>query len=241
MSLALLQNISSIAPRMKTPFAGTGGTAPYSYAVLGGGAGGTIDPVTGLYVAPATTGTDTVQVTDSLAATAQASIKIRTALELFCDVIQTDMDLDDGQVYLWDQKIDIPTDSRLYIAIAVMSCKPFGNSNRPDSSGSGLDAEQFASFMATLSVDILSRGPEARDRKEEVILALKSNYAQSQQEANSFYIAPLSTAFTNLSEVDGAAIPYRFNISVNLQYAVKKSQAISYYDDFADVAVVTDP
>lgn len=98
-------------------------------------------------------------------------------------------------------------------------------------------------MLATLDIDIISRGPEARDRKEEIILALNSIYAQSQQEGNSFYIGklPPSARFVNLSNIDGAAIPYRFRISVNLQYAFVKSKAIDYFDTFSTVQETIQP
>lgn len=241
MSLSLLSNATAIGTNVPTPFSGIGGTPPYVYSVVAGGAGGTINPSTGLYTSPAVSGVDVIKVTDSLLTTATTSIAIMTALNLFCDVIETEMGLANGRVYLWDQKIMQPKDSGLYIAVGVISCRPFSNINTPDGSGSGLDSVQSTNFFATLSVDIISRGPEARDRKEEVIMALNSNYAQTQQELNSFYIAKISSSFLNLSAEDGAAIPYRFNISVNLQYAVRKINPVAYYDQFQDAEVNIDP
>jgi len=237
-ALTLLQNISLIALNTSTPFAGSGGTPPYTYSVLGGGAGGTIDPSTGLYTAPSVSGSDTIHVVDSLSATAQATISVGNALQLFCDVLQTEMGLANGQVYLWDQKINIPTDSQLYIAVGVTTCKPFSNSYYTMSNGNSLQA---VNMQAMLSVDILSRGPDARDRKEEIIMALSGTYAQQQQEANNFYIGKISTGFTNLSEIDGAAIPYRFNIAVALMYTTSKVKTSEYYDSFPTFTTITDP
>lgn len=246
MSLSLAAATLALGPNLQTYFLGSGGTPPYNYVVLAGGAGGSINATSGLYTAPAVVQAapemlfDIVQVVDAVSDFFNLSILVGNPLMLFCDIIQKELGLDIGQVYLWDQKIDIPTDDRLYIAIGVLSCKPFGNSISYDGSGSGLSAVQSVNMQATLSVDILSRGVEARDRKEEIILALQSNYAQSQQETNSFYIAKISSGFVNLSQIDGAAIPYRFNISVNMQYSVRKTQAVPYYDTFTDVAPVTE-
>lgn len=237
MSLALLQNATAVGPNLTVPFSGIGGATPYSYSVVAGGAGGSVDPTTGLYTSPAITGIDTVQVTDALAATATAQIKTLNALELFCDVIQNELGLSDGRVALWDQKFPIPTDSDLFIEIAVISCKPFGNTRSEDGSGSGLSLVQSVNMLASLSIDIMSRGPSARDRKEEVILALKSIYSQQQQELNSFYIASISHGFVNLSQRDGAAIPYRFNISVNMQYFITKIKTAPYYSTFQNPTI----
>ncbi len=241
MSLSLSASITAMATGRQTQFMGVGGVPPYVYSIAPGGVGGTINPSTGVYTAPSSsTGKDNIIVTDANLATATRSILVCTPLELFCDILQTELGLDQGRVYLWDQKIDQPKDNGLYIAVSVLTCKPFGNSTPLSGAGAGLDAVQSVNMMATLQVDIISRGPEARDRKEEIILALNSIYAQSQQEANSFYIAKLSSGFSNLSNVDGAAIPYRFSITVNMQYFFTKTKAVPYFDNFEQPEIKTE-
>ncbi len=247
MPLALTQSKTAMGPGLTASFLGTGGAEPYFYEVLPGGAGGTIDSSSGVYTAPANVPTDpklqsdVIQVTDYAAVTATASVMIGGPLLLFCEVIQRELGLANGRVYLWDQKLMQPSDSSLYVAVSVPVCKPFGNVNRQSTSGT--DSEAFVSMLAMLDVNVISRGPAARDRKEEVILALNSTYAQQQQEANSFYIGKLSMhgGFINLSEIDGAAIPYRYKISVNIQYAFKKTSALDYFDTFETVTIATDP
>lgn len=238
MSLSISQNYTAIGPNLTASFQASGGVAPYVFSVVGGGAGGTIDSSTGVYTAPNNTGIDTIQVMDSLAIVVQSTILIGTALELFCDIIATYMDLSQGQIYLWDQKIDIPNDSRLYVVVGVLSCKPFGNSTKMDANGNSI---QSVNMQAMLNVDIFSRGPAARDLKEQVILALQSQYAQSQQEANSFYVGKISSTFNNLSELEGSAILYRFNISVQIQYFITNSEAAPYFDQFSTPQVNTNP
>lgn len=242
MSLTLLSSYHAMAPNGLTiPFGATGGSPPYTFSVLPGGAGGSINPTTGVYTSPSTTGVDIVQVTDSVAATAQQTLLIDYPLSLVCDIIQSAMGLSNGQVYLWDQKIDIPSDSQLYIAVGVLSCKPFGNRPKYDGSGAGLNAIQSVNMQATLSIDIFSRGPAARDQKEQVLLALSSPYAEQQMELNSFFIAPLSTSFVNISQIDGASIPYRFNISAALQYFSTLNTNVAYYDQYYAVQVTDEP
>lgn len=236
----------AIGAGLSTSFGASGGTGPYTWSVLPGGAGGTIVAGTGIYTAPAVVNPDpkkaydTVKVVDSLAAEAEIQILVGSPLQLVCDIIQREMNLDQGQVYLWNQKINTPNDSRLYVAVGIVSTKPFANRNVPDGSGAGLESKQSVSVVATLSIDILSRSPEARERKEEVLMALFSDYSKYQQAANAFGIARLSSAFQNLSEIEGAAIPYRFNISINMQYLVRKTKAVPYYDDFENAEVTTE-
>lgn len=61
-------------------FVASGGQAPYTFSVQTGG--GSVDPSTGLYTAPATSGTAVVRVTDNLGSTADANITINPALAI---------------------------------------------------------------------------------------------------------------------------------------------------------------
>ncbi len=285
MSLALLQNVTATGFGTTTYFGASGGTAPYTFSILTAGAGGSINPNSGLYTAPigflstATNSIDVIQVTDSLAATSSAAIMVGGALELFCDIIQNQLSLPNDHVYLWDQKINQPIDSALYVAVSVPSCKPFGNNIQyitgetgPTSSlfsyrtyafpavpgstpfqtydayntswfwlsysqeaDAPLLSVQSVNMQATVDVDIISRSTAARDQKELVLMALQSVYSEQQQEANSFSISrlPISGRFINLSNVDGAAIPYRYRISFSLQYSVSQTTQVQYYNQFA--------
>lgn len=247
MSLTLSTSVTAMAPGLMTSVLGLGGTAPYVYSIIPNGAGGSIDSSTGIYMAPLVASNDplkqydTIVVTDSLKATAKFDMLITDALGLFCDVIQKELGLPQGRVYLYNQKVFQPPDASLYVAVMVLTCKPFGNTKQYDPT-TGLDSIQSTNMRATLSVDIISRDLSALRRKEEVIMALNSDYSESQQEFNSFQIGKLPPGgqFVNLSNIDGAAIPYRFNISVNIQYFVKKIKAVPYFDTFLPITVTTE-
>lgn len=252
MSLSISQSVTAMTINLSTSLLGIGGTLPYVYSVLAGGAGGTINSATGVYTAPSLVPSDpklvydTIQVTDASTPTPQTAtsqILIANVIGLFCDIIQKELGLDVNHVYFWDQKVMQPTDSGLYVAVSVPNPKPFGNNLKTDGTGGGLNSVQNINMSAIFDMDIISRGPDARDRKEEVVMALNSAYAQSQQELNSFYIGklPPGARFINLSMVDGAAIPYRFKISVQVQYTLTKTKAIPYFDTFSPVQVNTNP
>jgi len=240
--------VTAMAPGFSTIVTGQGGTPPYTYSIVAGGAGGSIAPAgadEAQYTAPAIMPPNpreqiaTLKVVDSLGAEATGQIQIADPLLLFCEIIQRELGLEPGRVYLYNQKIMQPTDAGLYVAVGVLSCKPFGNTNRPASAESGMNSEQSVNMVATLSIDIKSRDTSALLRKEEVIMALNSTYSNQQQGRYSFNIGqlPPGSQFVNLSEVDGAAIPYRFNISVNMQYFVRKVKPITYFDEFEAVEV----
>lgn len=238
MAISLRANTLALCKGNSTSFQGYGGVAPYVYSVVAGGAGGTINASTGKYTAPLVLGSDTIMVTDSTNATATLALMIGDPILLLCDIIRREMNLSNEQVWIWDQKINSPKDYRLYVAVQTLNDKAFGNTNSFDSAGNSI---QSVNMWEQVSIDIMSRDQSARTRKEEVLMALASNYAQTQQTTNGFYIAKQSTSFVNLSQVDGAAITYRFNITVTLQYAVKKSQAVPYYDSFSNVQITVEP
>lgn len=246
-ALAITPASDEINVGRTSDFTASGGTPPYTFSLVAGEPNedvGSLDSAatTTEFTAPRHSGRFGVKVTDSAGtpATATALVTVHTPLTWFCKIIKAELGLANEQVYLWDQKINIPTDFRMYVAIGVQNIKPFGNRRVYDPT-TGLEEAQSGNFQATLSIDVLSRGPEARDRKEELVLALRSTYAEQVMEANGFYIAGLTTAFVNLSQLDGAAIPYRFNLSVALQYTVSKSKAVDYYDDFTLDDVLIDP
>lgn len=153
-------------------------------------------------------------------------------LQVICGIIQEDMGLAADQVFLWNQKWDSPSDARPYVSIRVLRKKPFGVSNPGRSNLVGYEENPSANFQATLSVDIFSRGLIARDFGDGVLLAFSGDAARKAQEKYGFYIAPLASEIVDISDVDGAAIPYRFNFTVNIQYFVLKQKQVDYYDVF---------
>jgi hypothetical protein len=234
-AVKILSNSTAIGINRTAPFVASGGTSPYTYSMAGNGAGGTINSSTGQYVAPAKNGIDTIVATDSLGQIGVLQINVCNSIELVCDILQKQLGLSQGRVYLWDQKIDMPKDSGMFIAVSMLSCKPFSNTIQQNSDGT---QTQSTNFYATLQIDAISKDSSARDRKEEILMALNSQYAEQQQNLNGFGIGRITSSFVNLSQIDGAAIPYRFALTVNIQYLVTSTVAASYFDTF-QVASVT--
>jgi hypothetical protein len=208
---------------------------------------------------------DTIDVRDSLGVHTTARILVGDVFHLFREILQRELEItDDKRIYFWDQKIFQPEDAGLFLAISVSPLKPFanrvvpleiipyvldGNGNRvvdnagnPVLSGPVIPASwdgvaQIVNMSAILDINIISRDTSARDRMHEVVMALLSPYSEFQQGANAFHIGRIPTNFTNLWEVDGAAIPYRYVISVRMQYAVIKTSGPDFYDKFREVEV----
>lgn len=246
MSLSLIQNFTAITPLFQSAqFVAVGGTSPYVYSVVPGGSGGSIGSSTGAYTPapqmtayPATRMYDQIQVTDSLLSVATATILVATPFFLVLDILQKQLGLDSNHIYSYEQKIFQPTDSNLYLIVGIESCKPFGNNIYP-SATDGSIVNQYISMYAKLGIDIISRGPAARDNIGLIPLALNSIYSQQQQEANGFYLGKLPLEFHNLSGIDGAAIPFRFHYGWSLQYFTTLTRSVDYFDTFPTPEIVT--
>lgn len=244
MTVNISQSTFAVVPRVSASFLGTGGVAPYLYELVPGGAGGSINPSTGVYLAPAFWSLSpkqrfaTIKVTDYAGNSNTAKIMVGSPLMLFCDIIQRGMELPEERVYFWDQKIMQPTDSGLYVAVSMPLANPIGSSNRFNADTN--ETEQYVTMQGSVDVDLISRDSSARDRKEELILALDSDYARRQQDGNSFYIGKLSTRYVNLSEVDGAAIPYRYKATIKIQYVYTKPKPAQYFNQFETAGIVDD-
>lgn len=241
MALELKANSQYLAPRISTVVSGSGGVEPYVYSVVIGGVGGTIDSVTGKYTAPqGVFGIDTLRVTDAALDTFDLPMNVLSPLQLLAQIIQSELSLGTDRVWIFDQKIDEPIDQDMFVVLQILSLKNFANNRRPVVDGVVLAEDQSSSWKSSISIDIKSRSSEALDRKEEAVMALASQYSVQQQELNNFRIGRVPQNMVNLSEIDGAAIPYRFNITINVLYSVAKSKPVEYFDTFDDVEIVTD-
>jgi hypothetical protein len=210
---------------------------------VGSGAGGTINPTTGVYVAPNFLQTDpvkqfdTIKVTDATSSSTTTTIGVFSPLQLFAEVIEREMALT-SRVWLWDQKIKIPQDDLMWVVLTQGNINTMSNVNRSASAGTGpsdgVNAEQSVAVNCDIHIDLKSRGPYARTRALELIRTFVSDYAQRQMAANSFYIAPNPYFMGDFSNQDGAAVPYHYRVITRFQYLEPKTKAVSYFDNFED-------
>lgn len=239
MSVTLSQSRKAVLPGGFVSFLASGGIAPYTFSVKPDGVGGTIDPSNGVYIGPQAivnqrVTSDTILVVDDVGDEAEAIVSIGGPLTLLCDIIQTEMSLPNGRVYLWNQKLMQPTDSDLYIAVSVLHDEPIANVNRQVSVGPDLVSEQYVLVRSIVGIDMISRGPIAREARLDLLLAINSNYSQQQQNSNGFSIGrlPANKTMVALNQVEGSAIPYRFHTDISMQYAYSKNSAVDFFDNF---------
>jgi len=153
-------------------------------------------------------------------------------IKAVCDILVNQLGLDNNQVWIYNQKRNIPNDSSLYIVVDYQGQKIIGSTRYEKATETGLMEYQALHSLAIIRLDLFSRGNFARINKDLVIMALNSTYSQQVQEANGFSIARNSFQVTNTSEVEGTAELNRYSISFNVTYMSETSKSIGYYDTF---------
>lgn len=206
------------------PIRAIGGVPPYTYSVKAGGIGGHISPE-GMYLAPNTSGIDTIVAVDSEGTTVEYRVSVGTHLHIVADIISKEMDLSPDQIFLAQQKYTIPNDSRIYISIREVFSRPVGSSKVFDS-----EYTQNMVFLSNLDISIQTRSFAEFNRRHEIPLALSSVYSMGQQELNSIGIARLPLASNSVAIQDGAALPYHSNYNYNVQFKVTKTKNVEYFD-----------
>ena len=223
-------NTDIICIGSKMILSASGGVAPYVFTLISGGDGGEIVD-SNFYVAPSTKdkGFQKIKVVDSLGASTSKEVTILNHLEIICNIIKAQMSLAADQVVIYNEKFIIPNDSRLYVMVGVLNEKMFSNNSSGD--------EVSMNVLQTLTLDVFSRGNSAFSRKEEVVMALHSQYSKNKQTESSFYIGRIPSGFSNVSYEEGISILNRFNISINIGYHVKKKFNFNYYDQIQEAGV----
>ena len=153
-------------------------------------------------------------------------------LKDICKILQTQLNLTDKQIWIYNQKRDIPNDFGVYLVVNYQGQRIIGNIRKEIATEDGLMEYQSVHNLAVFSVDIFSRSPRVREMRDLAIMALNSTYSQQVQEEKGFQIARNSFLVTNTSEVEGVAELSRYSISFNVTYMSETSKSITYFDTF---------
>lgn len=142
----------------------------------------------------------------------------REKIIVLAELIQSQMQLDEDVVSIYNQTRRLKSKTGLYIDVAFVSSRDFGNKSEPadDLQSPDLIEIQSVNSMEIYQIDIFSANEEARIRKREVVFALTGIAAQQAQELHSFKLASIPSSFVDLSSVEGAARLNRYAITISL-------------------------
>lgn len=144
------------------------------------------------------------------------------------------MSLTDQQIFIYNQDFKLPETSGLFIILQYNSSANYSSTNTFIPADEGEEGAQEC--IATLvkedyTINCISKNDEARQRKEEVILSLNSNFSQNRQGLYQFKLAQISNSFLNVSELEGAGMLNRYAINISLLAHYNKTLNTDYYDN----------
>ncbi len=156
-----------------------------------------------------------------------------SALGLVLNIIERQMVLKPEQVLLYNQKWNLPPDAGIHITGQFLGANPISNRSIVEDRGEeGFVEVQDSNFQEMYQIKIMSRDDSALFNKHKVLMALASVYAQQIQEANSFMIAPISSNFVDVSEIEGTAILFAYAITITVHAWYQIERVVDYYNEF---------
>lgn len=150
-------------------------------------------------------------------------------IEILRKIIISQVELGDDRVMIYNGKYKIPADDKLFVYLEYKNGRIISNRINEFIDDGIFKSNQDLNVKESIAVGIFSRNLDALTAKEAIVMSLFSQYSQKIQEANSFKIFPYAP-IDNLSELEGDAQLYRFEISVILFSWYKNITPVDYFN-----------
>jgi len=151
--------------------------------------------------------------------------------------LEKEMSIPNGQIMLGLENWEIPKNDGLYIALFYGPDIIVGTTNEFDAV-TNLEIQSTA-MLHEIMIDALSFDSSARIRKEEIVMALNSVFAQQQLEAELMKINGIPTSFVPTPDLEETKWLNRYRLGFHMNALYQKIKAVSYYDSFGTPAVTT--
>lgn len=154
-----------------------------------------------------------------------------STLDLLKLIIDKQLKMPEDRVWAYNGAQDLPQDAGLFIVLSYLTKSPYSNNVKYVNTAAGLQEVQTATFAENIMISCMSQNTEARDRAHEVLMALKSTYAQYIQEK---YHLHLSTTdeIVDSSFLEATARMNRFDVRCTVIRGYDVVNDVDYYDKF---------
>ena len=105
-------------------------------------------------------------------------------LNLLKQLIDTQLKMPKGRVWAANSDNSLPKDKKLFIVLKIDEVKPYANNLKYEYTVDGVNEILTTSVAEDITIALLSRNTEARDRAYEILQALSSTLSQQLQEKN---------------------------------------------------------
>ena len=154
-------------------------------------------------------------------------------LKTVCDILKVGMNLQDDQIWIYNQKIDIPNDKRLYVVVSLKTETVIGNNIEEKDVTSGQDEVVWSNIVSDIGIELFSYNVNALNRRYDVLSSMRSTYSVQKQEELNCNIGRRPIAFFDSSFLAPSARLYSFYFMYRLTHVENSARPIEYYDDFS--------
>lgn len=154
-----------------------------------------------------------------------------STLDLLKLIIDKQLNMPEGRVWAYNGTQDLPQDAGLFIILSYLTRTPYSNNIRYENTESGLKEVQTSTFAENIMLSCVSRSVEARDRAPEVLMALRSTFAQYIQEKHHIHIST-TEEIVDSSFLEATARLNRFDVKCTVIRGYDHISEVDYYDKF---------
>lgn len=163
-------------------------------------------------------------------------------IKVLAMVLQSEMGLADGQIMLGLENFLIPPNTGLYVAIFYGVDQTIGNNNYNLENTQGEYEEvQDVIMLHQIDIDVMSFNSEARLRKQEVLQAVQSYYAETLMEQYQMRLASTPGAFIPIQTMETTKQLNRFKLTIEMNAIYRKTKLTPFYDSLQTVKLVENP
>ena len=157
----------------------------------------------------------------------------REPIKVVADILAHELPLDSAHIMLNDEKWNIPKDNTIFMVLTYLGPdKTIASSNHTDFSVNPPLEIQQTNKLLNIQVDLMSYGSDARARKEEVEMALASQYSKRWQEKYQLQIAKQPAPLMDVSNLEGTSMLKRFTTTISVTALFTKTKPAEYYETF---------
>lgn len=157
---------------------------------------------------------------------------MNSTLDVIKQIIDEQMNMPVGRVFAYNSNVNLPEDSELFIPLYYAERKPIANNSKMVTTAQGVEEYQSINMVEDVIIALISRDTSARDRVQEVFLALNSYYSRNLQAVNKLHISWIGEAYDK-SFLEATSMLNRFDIRIRVFRSYEKINNIDYYDTFS--------
>mgnify|MGYP006945366417 CR=1 FL=1 len=159
-----------------------------------------------------------------------------SSLDIIKQILDKEMQMPQGRVFAYNSSVDLPQDRNLFIVLHYTAKTPYSNNVRYENTKDGkLVEHQMSNFVEDILISLMSVNQDARDRAHEVLMALRSNYAQVLQEQNKVHITTQGDIIDK-SFLEATSRLNRFDVRAKIYVSYDKITNVDYYDKFPNTS-----